>query len=118
MEQAAAADLIVSGRVTAVRLPAAESQARATATAGGGTAERISEHAPLWQEAVIQIDDVHKGQHAKKLVVVRFPASTDVRWRHAPKFQVGQEGVFLLHKKQLTGAPTDMAATLEPDEYT
>jgi hypothetical protein len=120
MAEAAAADLIVSGRVTAVRLPAAESQARATAVAGGRTAERISEHAPLWQEAVIDIDDVHKGQFGKGQVVIRFPASTDVRWRNAPKFHTGQEGVFLLHRDQLQreAHPAALAAPLGTDEYT
>jgi hypothetical protein len=119
MTQAAKADLIVTGRVSAVRLPAAEAQARATAMAVGRTDERISEHAPLWQEAVIDVDEVHKGSHSGKQVVVRFPSSTDVRWHRAPKFDTGQEGVFLLHKEQLAeGAVTAMAAGLGTDEYT
>jgi hypothetical protein len=119
-EQAAAADLVVSGRVAAVRLPAAEGQARASAMATGQTAEPISEHAPLWHEAVIDVDDVHKGQSRKKQVVVRFPSSTDVRWRNAPKFHTGQEGVFLLHKEQPAEAPAAALAApaLAPDEYT
>jgi hypothetical protein len=117
VRQAAQADLVVAGRVSAVRLPAAEARARATAGAGR-TAERISEHAPLWQEAVIDVDEVLKGGRAKK-VVVRFPASTDVRWHKAPKFQTGQEGVFLLHKEQLAReVPRTAAAELAPEEYT
>jgi hypothetical protein len=119
LAQAASADLIVSGRVSAVRLPAAEAQARATAVATGRTAERISEHAPLWQEAVIDVDEVHKGRYPAKQVVVRFPASTDVRWYQAPKFAIGQEGVFLLHKQQLTGAKAALAGPeLGSKEYT
>jgi hypothetical protein len=99
IQEVSSADLVVSGHVTSVRLPAAEGRARATAVAAGQTSERISEHAPLWQEAVIEIDQVHKGAPAnKKQVVVRFPSSTDVRWRHAPKFHAGQEGVFILQK--------------------
>jgi hypothetical protein len=121
--QAAAADLVVTGRVAAVRLPAAEAQARATAATGGRTGERISEHAPLWQEAVIDVDQVHKGQGQPKQVVIRFPASTDVRWYKAPKFHTGQEGVFLLHKEQLKGpaavaATTATAPALTAQEYT
>lgn len=99
LSHAAKADLIVTGRVSAVRLPAGESEARATEM--GRTAERISEHAPLWHEAVIEIDQIHKGSYAGKQVVIRFPSSTDVRWHKAPKFHTGQEGVFLLHKEQL-----------------
>ncbi len=101
LAQAADADLIVSGRVSAVRLPPEEATARAAAMTSGRTTDRISEHAPLWQEAVIDIDEVHKGSHPEKHVVVKFPSSTDVRWHNAPKFHAGQEGVFLLHKGQV-----------------
>src|SRR5262249_32020775 len=43
MTQASRADLIVTGRVRSVRVPAAEAQARATGMASGRTTERISE---------------------------------------------------------------------------
>jgi len=36
----------------------------------------------------------------EKTVAVPFPASQDVRWYQIPKFQTGQEGVFLLHTNQ------------------
>jgi hypothetical protein len=117
--QAAGADLIVTGRVSAVRLPEVEAQARSAAVAGGRTAERISEHAPVWHEAVIDVDEVHKGSHSARQVVVRFPSSTDVRWYKAPKFHTGQEGVFLLHRDQLGGARALAAAPgAGPGEYT
>jgi len=117
VRQASQADLVVAGRVSSVRLPAGELRARASAGAGR-TSERISEHAPLWQEAVIEVDEVLKGGRAKK-VVVRFPASNDVRWYKAPKFQTGQEGVFLLHKEQLAQHVRGMTAPeLAPEEYT
>ncbi len=119
VKRASAADLIVSGRVSSVRLPAHEATARATAMASGRTSEQISEHAPLWQEAVIDIDEVHKGDHSKKQVVVLFPSSTDVRWHNAPKFQAGQEGVFLLHKDQpAVRAAAVLAPTAEATGYT
>ena len=117
--QANTADLIVSGHVSSVRLSEGESFARANAVAAGGTTERISEHTPLWQEAVVSVDAVHKGKLQSKQVVIHFPSSTDVRWRNSPKFQTGQEGVFLLHKSQLAGAPAARAAlALAADEYT
>src|SRR5206468_5301908 len=118
MAQASRADLIVTGRVTSVRVPAAE--AKAKAMAGGRTTERISEHAPMWQEAVIDVDATHKGRERRKQVVVRFPSSTDVRWYHAPKFHAGQEGVFLLHKQQVPAARAKAASltALKPPEYT
>jgi hypothetical protein len=118
MTQASRADLIVTGRVSSVRVPAAEVQARAMAT--GGTTERISEHAPIWHEAVVNVDEIHKGRERRKQVVVRFPSSTDVRWYHAPKFQAGQEGVFLLHKQQIpaTRARAASLTALKAEEYT
>ncbi len=118
--QALRADLIVTGRVSSVRVPAVEAAARAKAQAGSGTAERISEHAPMWQEAVIDVDETHKGRERRKQVVVRFPNSTDVRWYHAPKFHAGQEGIFLLHKQQVPAAKAKAAsfAALKTPEYT
>lgn len=117
--QATKADLIVTGSVSAVRLPAQEVAARSTAMASGQTTERISEHAPLWQEAVIDIDEVVKGSHEEKQVVIRFPTSTDVRWHQTPKFHPGQHGVFLLHKDQHeVAAPAALAAGVGPGEYT
>jgi hypothetical protein len=114
--QAEKADLIVSGRVAAVRLPQPEVRAR-TQLDRGQTREPLSEHAPLWREAVIAIDAVHKGTHAGSEVVVRFPASRDVRWHKAPKFEAGQEGVFLLHKPP-AAVTRGMPEELGPAEYT
>lgn len=117
--QATNADLIVTGHVSAIRLPAEEVTARATAMASGQTTERITEHAPLLQEAVIDIEEVVKGSHEGKQVVVHFPTSTDVRWYQAPKFHTGQHGVFLLHKDQRdVTAHAALAASIGPDEYT
>lgn len=104
------ADVVVSGKVTGVRLPAetiaaGKSKAAAAATTA---AKPVSEHSPHWREAVVEIDDVHKG-NAKKNVVIRFPASTDVRWYKAPKFQPGQQGFFMLHKTTLAKEPTPAA---------
>jgi hypothetical protein len=48
---------------------------------------------------------VHKGSHGGKKAVVRFPASDDVLWHRAPKFQAGQEGFFMLRR----GGPKEPA---------
>jgi hypothetical protein len=87
-EHVADADLIVRGRVASVALPRAR---------GAGTAPPISEHAALWREAVIDVDQVAKGKRPSKRVTVRFPSSSDVRWAKVPKLHPGQEGLFLLH---------------------
>jgi hypothetical protein len=100
------ADLVVSGKVVAVRLPAGDTQrsravkSRAISPASSIQAPRgpVSEHDPKWREAVVEVDEVHKGSHKKKQVVVRFPASKDVMWYGAPKFHPGQQGFFMLRK--------------------
>ncbi len=96
-----AADLVVSGKVIAVRLPtgkARRSRAATLAASGQAPGRPVSEHDPKWREAVIQVDEVHKGSHQKKQVILRFPASKDVMWYGAPKFHPGQQGFFMLHK--------------------
>ncbi len=114
-ERFASADVVVSGRVTTVRL-LAEAAAPSKAAKGKGKTRAamstttaatgpVSEHSPHWREAVVEIDDVHKGQHAKKSMVIRFPVSTDVRWYKAPKFQAGHQGFFMLRKTKLTEEP-------------
>ncbi|HEX7138852.1 MAG TPA: hypothetical protein VF219_13425, partial [Vicinamibacterales bacterium] len=95
------ADLVVSGRVDAVEAPPAPPapllRTAAAAAAPPPSGRPVSEHDPKWRQAIITVDETHKGDHANQ-VKVMFPASTDVRWFHAPKFQAGQRAVFLLHK--------------------
>src|SRR4029077_3742150 len=43
------------------------------------------------------VEDVHKGTHKRKTIIVRFPASRDIMWSEAPKLRPGQEGYFVLH---------------------
>jgi len=96
-----AAQVVVSGKVTAVRPVPPPAVARALEALQGGQTTRVSEHNPDWQEAVVQVARVEKGQlaaAANNTVTVIFPASKDVLWYQAPKFQQGQEGMFLLHK--------------------
>jgi hypothetical protein len=93
------ADCIVSGQVTEVRPhqpAAAKTAAKALAGAPPALPEPISEHTPFWQEAVVQVSSVSKGPKQQTMTVL-FPASTDVKWRNAPKFKKGQKGMWLLH---------------------
>src|SRR5262249_23197490 len=104
------ADLVVSGKVSAIRLPAgATAGGRRARAAQPAVAGPVSEHNPHWREAVIEIDAIHKGGHDKKQVVIRFPASIDVRWYKAPKFQPGQKGYFMLHQKKIVKEPAATA---------
>ena len=107
------AAMVVEGRVEQVR-PAE------LAWAGGAPAHRtrISEHDAQWQEAIIQVQDGIKGAQAGEQVVVRFPTSLDVAWVGTPRFTVGQEGTFLLHKDSTTGSPETVIAGRSVPAYT
>jgi len=110
------ADLVISGTVTAVHLVdeagqvAGAARAAATAAPTSAPAQPVSEHAPVWQEAVVQVDSVLKGTHEGQTARIRFPASTDVRWYRAPKLSPGREGVFILHKSEAEQAAKGMLA--------
>lgn len=118
----ASADVVVAGKVSAVRLPpdeAAKVSGKAAAAVAGRRAAKgagpppmrgpVSEHDPKWREAVIEVAKTEKGSPRSKEVVVRFPSSNDVRWYKAPKFVPGQEGVFILHKTQPPAAAKSVA---------
>jgi hypothetical protein len=101
-----ASELIVSGFVTDVRSVQSESEGRP-----------VSEHDPDWHEAVVQVDAVTKGDAPAEGVVVSFPLSRDIAWRDAPKFEVGQRGVWLLRSAPETEIPTEDAATFAARSY-
>ena len=104
------AAMVVAGRVDQVR--------PAELGAAPARPKRITEHDPNWQEAIIQVQEGLKGAQAGEQVVVRFPASLDVAWVGAPKFAVGEEGTFLLHKDSTTGSPRAMLAGQSVPAYT
>jgi hypothetical protein len=126
------ADTVVSGTVALVQLPvdagmsgAAGRRSLLRAAVEPAITGPISEHNPHWREAVISIDQKHKGGQGQSEMVIRFPASTDVRWYRAPKFTPGQQGFFMLHKTKVTkrpkvkkaakGARTLLMATAKPE---
>jgi hypothetical protein len=104
------AAMVVAGRVEQVR-PAELAAAPAHRT-------RISEHDAQWKEAIIQVQDGIKGAQAGEQVVVRFPTSLDVAWVGTPRFTVGEEGTFVLHKDSTTGSPNAMLAGRSVPAYT
>jgi hypothetical protein len=89
------ASVVISGQVVSITLPASRA-----ASNGSENGEPTSEHAPLWRDASIEVHAVHKGKLSGKRATVRFPASTDVLWHKAPKFQPGQQGFFMLHRSE------------------
>ena len=83
------ADLVVVGKVAGIKTI-------------GGQAQRkpFTEHDPEWQEAMLTVDSVEKGQLPQLSAVIVFPSSQDELWVDSPKFQVGQEGIWILRRDQ------------------
>ncbi|HKE30632.1 MAG TPA: hypothetical protein VKD65_02830 [Candidatus Angelobacter sp.] len=121
----ATADVVVTGKVSSIRVPADAETGRPSTARRMRSAEEeqtrrppISEHDAMWLDAVVEVADVEKGSHQKKEIVIRFPSSNDVRWYKAPKFRPGQEGVFILHKTRKSDQPSTrrVAATVTDEE--
>lgn len=108
----ASANLVIVGKVADVQeIP---SDSRLIAPLSSPT-RPVSEHDPQWQQAVIDVESVEKGNLAEGRVVVPFPASQDVMWYQVPKFHTGQEGIFLLHTDQdVRGLAREALAVLHP----
>ena len=106
----AAADYVVTGRITDVH--------PWTVPKSAVPRYRTSEHSASWHEAVLQVQSVLKGPKLKRnKIVLRFPLSRDVAWVSAPKFEPGQQGVFILQKEDVSGAAATSGAT-KADVYT
>lgn len=104
------ADMVVAGRVLSIQ--------NATLQPSGARPARITEHNPDWREAVVAVDTPIKGAQANERLLVRFPASIDVQWFNAPKFSVGQQGIFILKRDTVSGAPKALLAGAEVQPYT
>ena len=108
-ERAQRADLVVSGQVKEIR----------DATQPDTP---ISEHDPQWRQATVAVSDVHRSgarlARKPRQVLIRFAASIDVRWANAPKFSVGDAGLWMLgDKKDTERAALRVAAGAEKNEY-
>lgn len=99
-------ELIVSGFVSDVHSVQAETEGRP-----------VSEHDPDWHEAVVQVESVSKGEVPAEGVIVSFPLSRDVAWHQAPKFAVGQRGVWLLRSGTAAEIPAEDAAAFVARPY-
>ncbi len=101
------ADLVIIGTVLEVRVMSPKQGAP------------LTEHDPAWCDAVVRVDKVIKGakEDALHTVIVRFASSNDVRWHRAPKFSVGQEGVWMLGNRSEQGMVAHAAAEVPRGQY-
>lgn len=88
LRRIALAELVIVGKVGS------------TAPHEGKERMPITEHAPLWWSAAIEVESVEKGRHEGRKVTILFPSSTDVAWHDCPKFSAGQEGIWILQRDQ------------------
>ena len=77
----------------------------------------ITRHDPDWQEASIAVQAVEKGRFTGKNLVVLFPQSGDLMWKVSPKFHVGQEGVWILHRQPIKGLNAQYYLALDPGDF-
>lgn len=97
------AALVVLGNVTEVR-PA-------------GATLHISEHAAVWYDALVRVERVYAGSSPGDAITIRFPESSDVQWHDAPRFQVGDRGVFLLRRDAPEGSANTVFSALNPLDF-
>ena len=60
----------------------------------------ISEHNPHWQESVLQISSIKKGEFQGRELRMLFPSSNDEVWMKSPKPKLQEEGIWILQKDQ------------------
>jgi hypothetical protein len=60
----------------------------------------ITEHAPEWWEAVLEVESAEKGRPPDRVVTILFPKSTDEVWIDSPKFERSEEGIWILQRNQ------------------
>ena len=94
------ADIVVAGNVVSSRPVQALDLGNA------------SEHTPMWAEATIQVTSVEKGSLPTIGLHVVYPESIDVKWYRAPKFRVGQEGVWILRRRHIEELGRDALTAL------
>lgn len=102
----ARASLVVVGKVLSAEPFGAPGQPRS-----------ISEHDPMWWRAVVEIESVAKGEFSGRSIVVLFPKSTDVVWQKTPKFNRGQEGIWVLQRQKIEALRTEGFTALNPLDY-
>jgi len=103
---------IVTGTVKEVR-PLPDDKVKALRSIDNGR-DLYSEHSPTWQEAVIDVESVLRGDASVKAVIVIFPSTNDRSWAKSPRFASGQTGTWLLHDNEITKA--EAAVLLGPEK--
>ncbi|MFE2285240.1 hypothetical protein ACFXDJ_13815 [Streptomyces sp. NPDC059443] len=111
------ADAVVIGVVVGLEQVA---RGRAGGEGPGGEGEQgehVSEHAPNWWLARLDVSHVEEGEAAEGRLTVLYPNSRDFRWYQAPKPHASQEGMWFLHATEGALAQWAPFQILHPDDY-
>jgi hypothetical protein len=79
-----------------------------------GRPSRMTEHDPEWWEINVDIQSLEKGTYHEKIITIYFPHSIDIMWYQAPKYHIGQEGTWLLHKIRIEETNAEFYTALDP----
>jgi hypothetical protein len=82
-----------------------------------GATPHVSEHAAAWYDALVRVERVYAGSSPGEAITIRFPESSDVQWHDAPRFHVGDRGVFLLRRDAPEGSTTTVFSALNPLDF-
>ena len=97
------ADLVIAGMVSSIKFPK-----------GYNPYGPASEHAPLWREATIEVQEVEKGDLSESSITVFFSASGDIQWHTTPILEVGQKRIFVLNKGEIQDLQIEGYVLLDP----
>ena len=76
----------------------------------------ISEHSPLWQEAMVRVEQAGTGVTVGQQLLIRFSPSMDVMWVTSPKLRLGEYAEVGLNVQTPPQAQKDKQ-TLTPTVY-
>jgi hypothetical protein len=82
------AELVIVGEVSKTRPPPGEE---------GHVI--FTEHDPDWWEALIDVESTLKGDAGGEVTIL-FPRSVDIAWSQSPKFEPGDDGIWILQRDQ------------------
>jgi hypothetical protein len=82
------AELVIVGEVSKTRPPPGEEDHVI-----------FTEHDPDWWEALIDVESTLKGDAGGEVTIL-FPRSVDIAWSQSPKFQPGDNGIWVLQRDQ------------------
>ncbi len=77
----------------------------------------ISFHDPDWWECIVSHNVVLMGSISKSTVSFLFANSKDIMWRSAPKFTVGQRGVWMPHENRQFTWPSTEPVVVNPLDF-